>query len=344
MVLNGYAVLSGLLCALRLLLAVAVVVLGAAAWRYSRRGHGAEQTTSLENRAYLLFLSATVLIGLNVASWPVLYLFLQSSVREWPNVMCIYGVTQIGAGTLGASRFLPSLVTSLQWLKPLVVFASGAGYVLYLINRRTPTGALLGRVTLAFTLMGAVSLIDSGVEAAYLVIPRTEVRPAGGCCTAGTEAVRQSEQFTPRIRVGAEQKPYLVASFYTVNLLLFAGSLAYALLPVAKRRLWPLCLGSLVSIPISLLFLVEVAAPAILGLPFHHCPYDLVSAAPESVAAVPLFLLGCFGVGWSCLARRCGRCEQTRPFLPVFVSRLLFLASFGYAAALLLTSIELLMA
>ncbi len=347
MFLNGYAVLGGFLCALRLLLAVAVVVIGVAAWRLSRRVAGTDQATVPENRFTLLFLSGTVLIGLNVASWPVLYLYLQSSVREWPGVMCIYGVTQIGAGTLRASRFLPTLAAGLQWLKPLVVFSSGAGYVLYLINRRTATAPLFGRVVVAFALTGGLSLADSVVEAAYFVIPRTEVRPASGCCTTGAESVRQAERFTPRIRVSADQRHYLVATFYTVNLALVAGLLAYAVMPVSPPpvyRRWPLDAGGLLSIPIGLLFLIEVAAPAILGLPFHHCPYDLVSAAPESVAAAPLYLLGCFSVGWSCIAHRFGRCDQTRSFLPAFVARLSFVAAFGYAAALLLISMELLLA
>src|SRR3712207_8430081 len=42
------------------------------------------------------------------------------------------------------------------------------------------------------------------------------------------------------------------------------------------------------------LFLVEEAAPALLGLPYHHCPYDLIPQAPEAVVAVGLFLAGCF--------------------------------------------------
>ena len=58
-------------------------------------------------------------VGLGLASWPLLYLLLQSYVPEWPDVMCIYGVTRVGAGSVGASRFLPGLVTALQVLKPL---------------------------------------------------------------------------------------------------------------------------------------------------------------------------------------------------------------------------------
>jgi hypothetical protein len=346
MVLNGFAVLSGLLCALRLLLAAVVVVLGVGATSGARAAYGVEQRGTVESRSYLLLLSAAVLMALNAASWPVLYLFLQSCVREWPGVMCIYGVTQIGSGTLGASRFLPPLVAALQWIKPLVLFASGAACVLYLINRGTPTGPLLNRVLAALTLARGISLADSAVEAAYFVIPRTELRPSSGCCTNGVDAVRRKEQLIPRIRVRDEQRSYLIAAYYGVNLAVIAGSLACAVLPSLQssaQRRWLLYAGGIGSVPISMLFLTEVAAPAILELPFHHCAYDLVSAAPESVAAAPLFLFGCCCIGWSWVALRFGRCEESRPFLTSFVARLSFLGSFGYLASLVLVSIELLL-
>src|SRR5262249_2084971 len=148
MIVNGYAVLDAFVSVLRLGLGVLVVVLGLSAWRMWRHSLGPEERTSLEDRCYLLFSLGGLLVGLTLFAWPLFYLLVESYVREWPGVMCIYGVTRIGTGSLGPSRFLPSLVTGLQVLKPALLFASGGWLVLYLVNRRTRTAPLTGRVLL----------------------------------------------------------------------------------------------------------------------------------------------------------------------------------------------------
>jgi len=347
MVLNGYTVLSVFFCLLRLLLSLVVVTVGIAAWRLSRQSYNTDRAETIENRSYLLMLAATVLIGMNVASWPLLYLVLQSYVPQWPGVMCIYGVTKIGAGTMGASRFLPVLLTGLHWTKPLLVFLSGSGYVLYLINRRTRTAQIQRRVVLVVLLMGGGSLVDSLLEGAYLTVPKTEILSEGGCCTNALEIVQQASKFDPRIHLNASQRPYLIATYYGLNLALIAGLFVHVIYkPPQSSRIWqwPLLIAGLLSIPIGLLFLVEVAAPAILGLPFHHCAYDLITAAPESVLSVILLLGGCFSVGWSSIAGRFGRCDQSQEFLQEHVSRLLFFALFGYTGSLLVITIELYLA
>src|SRR5258707_1155521 len=122
MILNSYAVLDFFTCLLRLSFGLAILGLGTAAWRKCGPALAPEGRKALEDRCYLLFLLALVLLGLNLASWPLLYLLLQSYVPEWPGVMCIYGVTQIGTGSIGASRFLPGLIEVLQVSKPALVF------------------------------------------------------------------------------------------------------------------------------------------------------------------------------------------------------------------------------
>src|SRR6266567_550145 len=190
MILNAYAVLDAFVALLRLPLGLLVVGLGAGAWRRYRRlprvlANAATpgEREALEDRNYLLSLLALLLVGLNLASWPLLYLLLQSYVPEWPGLMCIYGVTRVGAGSEGASRFLPGLLAALQGLKPLVVFGSGAWLVLYLLNRRTRTAPLLGRVFLALVACGALTAADAAAELAYLGIPKKEESLSTGCCT-----------------------------------------------------------------------------------------------------------------------------------------------------------------
>src|SRR5262245_5357977 len=121
MILNTFAILDMFVTLLRLLLAGLVVGLGWSAWRGWRRVVTAEARAGLEDRGYLLFALALLLLVLNLASWPLFYLLLDSYVPQWPGVMCIYGVTRIGAGSDGLSHCLPGLLAALQLLKPLLV-------------------------------------------------------------------------------------------------------------------------------------------------------------------------------------------------------------------------------
>lgn len=331
---------------MRLVLGLLLVMIAVPTWRRSRAACDAEQTQQVEARSYLLFLAGAVLLALNVVSWPVLYLLLQSYVREWPAIMCIYGVTQIGAGSPGLGGWLPVLLAALQWVRLLVLFLSGAVAVLYLINRRTLTGAILSSVVLAVLLTGIVSLVDAATELAWLTIPKQEITIAGGCCTNTLDAARRAAKFTPVIRIQDEQRPVLVAAYYALNLTLIVSLLVRLIFrPERLDRRWSMLLliGSLASLPVSLQFLIDIAAPAILGLPFHHCAYDLIGAAPESMVSVVLFVLGICGIGWAFVAERFGGDEQTGGFLQEYVLKLLFIGWFGYSGSLLMISVELLL-
>ena len=347
LILNGYTVLSVFVCLLRFVLGLVVASAGLSVWRQARRKRTTSQSDSLEHRSYRMIVSAGILIGLNVVSWPILYLLLQSYVSEWPSAMCIYGVTQVGAGSLGASRFLPGLLIGLQWMRPFLLFVGGTGFVLYLINRRTQSAPLASRVLLVFLLTGIFSVVDAAVEGAYLLIPKSELRLAGGCCTNRLESVQQDSKFTPTGRVSEQLQPILTATYFTLNVVEIALLLSHLTLGFVQIRrvirFSSLTIG-VSLIPLNLLFFIEVAAPKILGLPFHRCLYDLISVAPESVVGLVLFVLGCFGLGWSYLAEKLGSCEETRSFLQDDVSKLMFIALFGYTGSTLLFSLELCLA
>lgn len=349
MILNAYAVLAAFVSLLRLALGLLVLWLGVSAWRsWMHNAPEPEERKALEDRYYLLFLLAGLLLALNVLSWPIFYLLLQSYVPEWqPAVMCIYGVTQIGAGTLGPSRFLPRLVSGLQATKPLLVFLSGAWFVLYLINRRTQTAPLTGRVLLLLLVAGLLAIADAAAETAYLVIPKKEVIPSTGCCTEVFDAETRASRFLPRALVGENDEKWLYAAYYGVH----AGMvLALAVcIPLFRRRLrvgWlvPLLLGAILCVVGNVVFLIEVVAPRLLHKPYHHCPYDLVSAAPDGLVAAMLSLGGSFAVGWACVAGWLGAGSESKAYLPQTVGVLLRLALFGYLWSVLMTSVELALA
>jgi hypothetical protein len=346
MILNAYAVLDSFVALLRLLAGLLVIGLGLTAWRATRRAAAPEERQALEDRGYLLSLLALLLLGLNVASWPLLYLLLQSYVPQWPGVMCVYGITRIGEGTVGASRFLPGLLAALQALKPAAVFVSGAWLVLYLLNRRTWTGALGDRVLLAAAACGLLAAADAATELTYLGIPKKEVRVSAGCCTGAFE-VRSGfwGPLTAAVQAPAA-RPWLFAAYYAANGLMAAALWGWTRRPRPVRPLVLalLLLGALVALAAGGVFLVEVVAPAVLHLPYHHCPYDLIPGAPDVLAGAALLVWGTFAVGWACVAGWWGRGPEVAPLLPAALGRLLFMGFACYLASLVMMSVELALA
>jgi hypothetical protein len=258
--------------------------------------------------------------------------------------MCIYGVTRIGTGSIGISRFLPPLVATLQVLKPGLVFLSGAWFILYLANRQTHTAPLTGRVLALLMAAGFLAVTDAAAEAAYLGIPKKEVFLSAGCCTGVFDSEEDASRFLPRGLAGQIAEPWLYGSYYTVQLvmLLALGScerLCRRRLPLAC--LGPLFAGAALSLVVGAVFLVDVAAPRLLHMPYHHCPYDLVTKAPASIVAVAIFLGGSFCVGWACLAGSLGRHAESRPFLSEMLGRLLHSAFLCYLGSALIISVEL---
>jgi hypothetical protein len=345
MILNAYAVLDGGLSLLRLALSLLVLALWCSAVRaWGRRAADPEGRKAVEDRSYLLFMLGGLLVALNVLSWPLLYLLLQSYVPEWPGVMCIYGVTRIGAGSVGPARFLPPLLAALQAMKPALVFLSGAWFVLYLVNRGTRTAPLTGRVLFALLAAALLAAADAGAEVAYLAIPKKEESPPGGCCTEFFDAASGTSKFLPSA-VGPAPAPWLYGGYYAVN-----GLMVLALGAASLRRrvpgawLAPLLLSAAASVAVNALFLIDAAAPRLLHLPYHHCPYDLVPKAPESLAAVALFLGGAFCVGWAGVAAWLGDGPESGPLLPAATGRLLRLAFLGYLGSMVMLSVELALA
>jgi hypothetical protein len=201
MILNAYAVLDVFLSLLRLGLGLLVVGLAlVGGWAWLRRTPAAEDRKTVEDRCYLLFLLAHLLLWVNLASWPILYLLLQSYVPEWPGTMCIYGVTRIGTGSLGVTRWLPVLLATLQVMKPALVFVSGAWLVLYLINRGTRTAPLTGRVLVALLVCGLLAVGDAATEITYLAISKKRDVPQVGCCAVALDEQNPTTSLLPTMR------------------------------------------------------------------------------------------------------------------------------------------------
>jgi hypothetical protein len=343
MIVNAYAILDGFLAALRLVFGLCIVYFAIAVYR-TRGDADAVQIQLREERGTLLFLAACTLIVLSVASWPVLYLLLQSYIPAWEGVMCIYGVTQIGKGSMGLARFLPDLLTWLQLMKPALVFAGGCWLVLHLINSRTSTGPLAGRVMLLLVVLGALASADALIEISYLVIPKKEEFAAGGCCTQVFDSAERWARLVPKNWIADEHRPWLYGIYWVLNgatALSIFGALRFNW--TGRSVIFPAILST-VSVGINAMFLVEVAAPLLLRLPYHHCPYDLLPLVPESVVAIALFALGAFAVGWAYVASVIGRHEETVAVVPDCVRTLLKIGLFGCLGSLVMMTLELALA
>ena len=341
--LNSYAVLDFFSVLLRLLLALAVLLLAVAFHRRLPFESSPERIKTQEERFYLLFSLSWVLVILNVVSWPLLYLVLQSFIPEWPQAMCIYGIMQIGAGSEGVSRFLPGLITTLQFAKPALVFISGAWFVLYLVNRQSTMAPLTGRLVVILMILGLLSAGDALIEGLYLAIPKREVFLSTGCCTSTAAEDSRATRFLPQAMFGSQYRPWLNRAYYGVNLAMVLGLAFFGVRAphTGVRRALPwLVAGALISLAVNCTFLTEIAAPVLLHRP-HHCPYDLLGEVPESVVGVVFFVLGCFAVGWAaCVAWIATPCART-PFLAATIRNVLSLALFCYVASLVIMLMEL---
>lgn len=338
MIVNAYAILAAFLCLLQVLFGLLVIGSSLTSLRRWTLSPTLEQRQAVEERTYLQLLLALLLLGFNLASWPVLYLLLQSYVPSWPEVMCIFGVTRIGTGSLGSSRHLPWLLSTLQATKPLLVFLGGSWFVVYLANRGTPNAALMRRLLIWLLPLGLLSVGDALCEAAYLGIPKQEETLSVGCCTAG---LMDSSRFVPQSLLESGGRDVLTTAFF-----LCVGLLCLALFFSIRRgrfqrgQLVGLLAGAAACLGLGVVFLVEVASPSLLQRP-HYCPYDLVDEVPESMLALVLFLLGSFSVGWATVVHGCARVSETRELLPSLIGRVLFLGLFGYLGSMVMVSLEL---
>ena len=318
MILNPLSVFAAFAAVLRVVLGVVLVVAAVRAWR--------REPEEGERRYYFVALCALGLLGISVLAWPLHYAVLQSYVPQWAGIMCIQGVQRIGEGSVGTVSLLPTALSGLEFLKPALVFAAGAWLVLHRSQAAAPR--LLGAL-LAF---GGVAILDGGIESFYLFVPNKENVVAAGCCMAGTSTGMWSKAGFAFAGRGWNPDVLTVAFFAVGAATVFAIGTTLRRISVAGEAGPGLRFavgGSILAIPVGLAFLGAVAAPSFLGLSQHHCVYCLIAAAPESVVAIALFVIGAFSVGWAAMVHALGGEEREHPR-----RRALHVAWFCFAGAL----------
>lgn len=344
MALNGYVVLDAFFSLLACIASVTTVVLVGISLVRLRRGPAGD-TTWVEDRVYLAIQLTYVILGLTLASWVVLYLLLDEFVPLWPGAMCIYGVTRIGDGSAGITGWLPTLVLLAQAAKPLVAFAAGAALVIYRLYRRAGASELLPRVLGALLVVALLGTAASATELTYLGVPKRDIPVESGCCSSAA-ADRDG------VTLANSQPSWLTPAFFVFQWLLafllwprvgHVGQKAARLYGVSAsdmRLLASLALAAL-TLVLAGRFAADVAAPALLHLPYHHCVYDLVTQVPESGVALGLLLWGSFSVGWAGVVSWLGRSASTAHLVSAELQLWQSWAVIGYLGASAMFSVEL---
>ncbi len=297
MSLDAFSVLVGFLAVVELGLGSLAMVLGI---REARTPFG----PAAELRRPLLALVSGTLVAVALVSCPLFYLLLASWVPRWPGIMCIEGVRRIGMGTVGAARWLPDLLSALDLTKLLVVFLAGAWVVL----RRSPGTSAGLRAALVAIALGLVTSLDGAAAFAYVVLPKEEVRPAAGCCTAAAhEPARDAGLAPSNAADGPDRSPRTAAGFIAAAAVLGIGTgMVRRRGPWGRGRAAALALLAALaaaSLPAAAGFLANVAAPALLDLPYHHCVWCAFASAPETLVGASLYLGAVLCAGWALVAR-----------------------------------------
>jgi hypothetical protein len=290
-----------------------------------------EEKTLLEDRSYLVLLIIVILLMIRLINWPFFYATLQSFIPDIEGAMCMFGVTQVK----------PSLTRFLEFLKPITFFLIGGWLILHFLDRATKTSPLMRRKLLLLFIIGLFVLSDSIGD--ILLMIRIGPESLVSCCTTVTDISNRPTRTTPESIFGPEYARSLQSLFFITHLALM-GFIGVSLKFKIFRRpiLGLLFLLSLLDAIFFLLSQIEVFAPAMMHLPFHHCLYCLWQYVPDSILLFALFSLGTFSVGWGFTTALFGRHGETADLLPVHLKKIYSFAFFFLSASLIMLLIHLL--
>ena len=295
------------------------------------RPYTPEEKSILEDRSYLVLLILVIVLMMRLINWPLFYATLQSFIPDLEGAMCIFGTTQVK----------PGLTRFLEFLKPINFFLIGGWLILHHLDRSTKTSPLMRRKLLFLSGISLFVLLDSFGDL-FLMIGITP-ESLVSCCTTVTDISSRPTRTTPTSIFGPEYAQSLQVLFFITHLSLM-GFIGLNL--KFKRFFRPLSgvifLFSLFNTILFLLSQIEVFAPAMMHLPFHHCLYCLWQYVPDSTVMYLFFILGTFSVGWGFTTDLFGRYGDTVELLPVFLRKIYTFAFFFLSASLIMLIIHLL--
>jgi len=331
MILNALSIILIFIGVLSALLAIWGGISSLILYRKWKRPSRPEEKTSLEDRSYLVLLIMVIVLLIRLINWPLFYVTLQSFISDIEGAMCIFGVTQV---KVGLTRFL-------EFLKPTNFFLIGGWLILHFLDRATKTSPLMRKKLLLLSIIGLFVLIDS-LGDIFLILgiaPESLV----SCCTTVTDILNRPTRTTPESILGPEYAQSLQVLFFITHLALM-GFIGVSLKFRIFRRLilGLLSLFAILNAFVFLLSQIEVFAPRMMHLPFHHCLYCLWQYVPDSIAMYLFFILGTFSVGWGFTTELFGRHGETADLLPIFLRKIYSFAFFFLSASLIMLVIHLL--
>jgi hypothetical protein len=331
MILNALSITMIFIGAVSVLLALWGGISSLILCRKWKRPSRPEEKTSLEDRSYLVFLIMVIVLLIRLINWPLFYVTLQSFISDIEGAMCIFGVTQVK----------PGLTRFLEFLKPIIFFLIGGWLILHLLDRSTKTSPLMRRKLLLLSILSLFVLIDSLGDILLMIgiAPESLV----SCCTTITDILNRPTRTTPESFFGPEYAQSLQILFFITHLALI-GFVGVSLKFRMFRRpiLGLVFLFAILNGFIFILSQIEVFAPKLMHLPFHHCLYCLWQYVPDSIVMYLLFILGTFSVGWGFTTILFGSHGEAADLLPGYLRKIYWFAFFFLSAFLIMLVIHLL--
>lgn len=296
-----------------------------------------EEKSRIENQSYLLFLIAMVVLIIRLLNWPFFYATLHSFIDDIEGAMCIFGVTQVR----------PQFTKFQEILKPVVFFLIGAWLLIHTLDLATKTSPLMGRKLLFLSLLSILVIVDSIGD---LILIMT-IKPGFlvSCCTTVTDISTRPTRTTPESLLGPEYAQVLEVLYFIFNFILL-GLVSFMLWGKRLNRIsrWTrmsLFLIFLFAIVNGFLFIlaqIEILAPKIMGLPYHHCLYCLWQYIPDSIVMFIFFIMGTFAVGWGFTTEVIARKGEAALILPRYLKGIYLFTFFCLLASLMIVVIHLL--
>ncbi len=255
---------------------------------WSNKKQSGEQLARTEDRLYLLFWLGTVFLLLRFLAWPLFYFSLHSFISEISGAMCIFG----------ARNLLPVLTRLLEVVKPLLFYAGFVWLMLFRLERfgsRT-AGGMIGRRRglLLLCLCSVIGLLDSW-GSVFLWL-RSDAELAVSCCTTITDIPTRFTVWIPESLFGPEYTRLLWFGYFVCNAaVVLSGIFIHKRLMATagvKRDLFVLFLFVLINCVGGVFAYIEVIAPRLMALPFHHCLYCMMQNVLDAPVFVSLFILG----------------------------------------------------
>jgi len=299
-----------------------------------------ETRSKFEQKGYLIFLLACVVLSVRMLAWPWFYFMLQSIVSEVPGAMCMFGVTQI----------LPSTVTFLQIIKPISFFMMGGWLLCYYVDKSIPT-APLARKNLSFLLVVCSVLLTDSIADIYYVL-RMKPLMSVSCCATFFDVPLRPSAMIPQAIFGRHFQKILFIVYYLTNIIL----IALLFIPLSKKwlSLAPLyrkiilysqAVIGMVNIPIVIYTYLENIAPRLMQLPYHHCIYCFMGngLVPDAPIMLGLFVIGTFAIGWMGILRLLCRDTETQPVTERLLGKVNSLSAFCLLASIVMVTMHLIL-